>query len=353
MKCNQGVKKREVSMILIRRIILKMIKINNQLLFFSSVALVFLSSLLIRWVEPETFPTLFDGFWWVMTTVTTVGYGDLYPVTVGGRLIAIFLYIVGIGLIGVVIGKVVDGLTMFRKMREDGTIVYKEKGHYIIIGWSQKAAFAVKEILATKPDTEVVIIDTMEKAPLLAETIHYVRGNAASPSTLHQANIMEAKAVLVFADDEIHNSQLKDGKTLLISSTIESLNPDVHTVVEVMEEHHIRNFEHVNVNEFIFSHETISSLAVRSAFIKGISGVFSQLLHRTQGDDLFHIPTKSSWQTYRDAFQDLLGYGATLIADRQNLSINRMLDEQIPGDAELYAICDSETYKQILKEVTE
>jgi voltage-gated potassium channel len=40
---------------------------------------------------------LFDSFWWAMTTVTTVGFGDIYPVTVGGRIVGIFLMMGGIG----------------------------------------------------------------------------------------------------------------------------------------------------------------------------------------------------------------------------------------------------------------
>ena len=41
-----------------------------------------------------------DCFWWTMTTITTVGYGDIYPVTDGGRILAIFLMLGGIGTLG-------------------------------------------------------------------------------------------------------------------------------------------------------------------------------------------------------------------------------------------------------------
>jgi len=337
-------------MFFVRKIIMRMIKMNNRFLFISSTLLIVLSSIFIVLVEPETFPTVFDGFWWVMTTVTTVGYGDFSPVSIGGRLIAIFLYIVGIGLIGVVIGKVVEGLSMFRKKREEGNIVYKEKGHYIIIGWSKKSHYAIKEILDTHPESEIIIIDELEQAPLLDENVHYIRGNASSKETLEKANVSEAKAVLIFADEKIHDNQLIDGKTLLISSTVESMTSNVHTVVEVMEEEHIKNFEHAQIDEFIFSHETISSLAVRSAFTKGISSIYGQLMRRSHGDDLYFIPLQSGWKTYRDAFNDLLEKGATLIADRQDLGVNRMLDQPLPSEAELYAICDPETYEDILKE---
>ncbi|SDK44656.1 potassium channel family protein [Sediminibacillus albus] len=332
---------------MLRKLILKVVAISNTVLFVFSTLLMLLASVLIVLVEPETFPTIFDGFWWVMTTVTTVGYGDYSPATFGGRMIALVLYILGIGLIGVVIGKVLDGIGSFRKNREEGNIVYREKGHYIIIGWSHKAEAAIKEMLETKKDTEIVIVDDLEKAPMLSENVHYIRGNVSEGSVLLKANIKEAAAVLIFADERIQDKQLGDGRTLLIASAVESLTHDVHTIAEVMEEAHIKNFEYANVDEFIVSHETISSLFVRSAFRKGISNVYNQLLRRSYGEDLFHVPTLGHWQTYRDAFNELLEDGATLIADHNNLSVNRMLDSKLPANAELYAICNQDTYERI------
>lgn len=55
-----------------------------------------------RGAEGANILSLGDALWWAATTVTTVGYGDRYPVTVEGRLVALLLMLVGIGLVGTV-----------------------------------------------------------------------------------------------------------------------------------------------------------------------------------------------------------------------------------------------------------
>ncbi|MCA1032409.1 ion transporter [Bacillus timonensis] len=331
----------------LRKLAMKLVHMNNWVLFYSSISVVSISTLFIIYLEPETFPTPFEGFWWVMTTVTTVGYGDYYPTTTEGRLVAIFLYVIGIGLIGVVIGKIIDGFSNFRRKREEGKVDYKGKNHIVIIGWSKKANFAVEEILETDNDIDIVLIDTLEKAPLMHERVFYVRGNASDELTLKRVSIVTSKAVIIFADDSIDDSQLADGKSLLIATAIERMNTKVHTTVELLHEEHMKNFQHVHVDEFVLTHETVSRMAVRASFTKGISSVYAQLMSRRMGDDLFQIKANPDWKTYREAFDKLLNQGATLIADGDKLNINRRLDETIPKDSKLFVICDKETYSKI------
>jgi voltage-gated potassium channel len=52
-------------------------------------------------VDKGDFPTLWDGIWWAVVTVTTVGYGDLYPKSVEGRIIGMIVMLFGIGFLSV------------------------------------------------------------------------------------------------------------------------------------------------------------------------------------------------------------------------------------------------------------
>ncbi len=59
-----------------------------------------------RSVEGSNIKNFHDGLWWAVTTVTTVGYGDRYPTTAEGRILAVILMITGISLVGVITASV-------------------------------------------------------------------------------------------------------------------------------------------------------------------------------------------------------------------------------------------------------
>ncbi|HET7615876.1 MAG TPA: ion channel, partial [Bacillales bacterium] len=274
---------------IVRKMMRMAARMSSWLIVVASVIVVFGAAFTAYALEPETFKSPFYAFWWVMVTVTTVGYGDVYPHTMAGRLVGIFLFVFGIGLVGVTIGKIVDAFGTFHRRREEGRVTYKGKDHIVIIGWSRKAKHATEEILASNEEVDVVLVDTLAKAPLLRDRIYYIQGEASDDGTLERAKLKAAKSVLIFADDRISEPQMCDGKSLIIATAVEQFAPGVHTIVEIMDEKHIENFHYVAVDEFILMNQTISRLAVRSAFMGGISEVYRQLMSRREGDNLYRI----------------------------------------------------------------
>ncbi len=65
-------------------------------------------------VQPEKFGTVFDSLWWAVVTMTTVGYGDAYPITVGGKLFTFFVLMIGLGFIAVPTGLIVSAMSKAR-----------------------------------------------------------------------------------------------------------------------------------------------------------------------------------------------------------------------------------------------
>lgn len=72
--------------------------------------------------QPEVFASAFDGLWWATATLTTVGYGDVYPVTGGGRFFTFLVLSIGLGIVAVPSGIVASALAQAREEeREDSS----------------------------------------------------------------------------------------------------------------------------------------------------------------------------------------------------------------------------------------
>ena len=66
-------------------------------------------------VQPEKFSSVFESLWWALATLTTVGYGDVYPITVGGKIFTFFVLMIGLGIVAVPSGLIA---TAFSQARE-------------------------------------------------------------------------------------------------------------------------------------------------------------------------------------------------------------------------------------------
>ena len=62
-------------------------------------------------VQPEIFKSVFHSMWWAVTTLTTVGYGDMYPVTTGGKIFTTIIVFIGMGMIAVPTGLFASALS--------------------------------------------------------------------------------------------------------------------------------------------------------------------------------------------------------------------------------------------------
>lgn len=90
---------------------------------FASLVVLYLSSVGIYYFEhaaqPDIFRSIFDSLWWALATLTTVGYGDIYPITVGGRLFTFIVLIVGLGLVAVPTGIIASALSAVRRQQPE------------------------------------------------------------------------------------------------------------------------------------------------------------------------------------------------------------------------------------------
>lgn len=65
-------------------------------------------------VQPEKFKSVFHSLWWAVTTLTTVGYGDMFPITTGGKMFTFFVLMIGLGVVAVPTGLITSALSQTR-----------------------------------------------------------------------------------------------------------------------------------------------------------------------------------------------------------------------------------------------
>jgi len=87
--------------------ILLFIFITLMLIYFSAVGIYYFENE----AQPEHFTSIFDSLWWAIITLTTVGYGDVYPITVGGKVFTFFILMIGLGIVAIPTGIISSALT--------------------------------------------------------------------------------------------------------------------------------------------------------------------------------------------------------------------------------------------------
>lgn len=100
-----------------------MIREELVLFFCVTAILLFLGAVGIyhfeRDAQPKEFASIFHSLWWAVATLTTVGYGDVYPVTVGGRVFTFFLLLIGLGIVAVPAGLIATALQQARAVEKE------------------------------------------------------------------------------------------------------------------------------------------------------------------------------------------------------------------------------------------
>jgi voltage-gated potassium channel len=90
---------------------------KEEMILFSlmTMILLYLSAVGIYYFEheaqPENFQSIFHSLWWAVATLTTVGYGDIYPITLGGRIFTFVILMIGLGIVAVPAGLLASALS--------------------------------------------------------------------------------------------------------------------------------------------------------------------------------------------------------------------------------------------------
>lgn len=88
-----------------------------------------------------------DAVWYSLVTITSVGYGDYYPVTTGGKFLGAILVLCSVGLFGYIVGSLGNRVTRYREKKRLGLLGTKMEKHIVIVGWDDFARLVTVQIV--------------------------------------------------------------------------------------------------------------------------------------------------------------------------------------------------------------
>jgi voltage-gated potassium channel len=175
----------------------------------------------------------FDGFYMVLTTITSIGYGEIHPLSHAGRLFNSFIIITGVGLVLLLVGGASRTLlefelqSVFGRRRMDREIS-RLNGHYIICGAGRVGRSAARE-LARRP-LPFVVIDTNEEKLKKYSSDGWLTftGDATQAHVLQEIRIEQAAGLVA--------ATTTDAINIYIILTARSLNPKIKIIARAAEE---------------------------------------------------------------------------------------------------------------------
>ena len=112
--------------------------------------------------QPEVFQNAFSGIWWAASTLLTVGYGDIYPITTIGKFLAIVIAFLGVGMVAIPTGIISAGFVeQYSKLTELGDYAAEQSIHFIevVIGKRDKWAGKLIKELGLPANTIIALIE--------------------------------------------------------------------------------------------------------------------------------------------------------------------------------------------------
>lgn len=276
---------------IIKKFILLLKRENTHKVMIVAVSILLCGSFLLIYFEKNI--KFHDALWWSIVTMTTVGYGDISPATTGGRAVAIFVMLSGIGLLGILTATIASIFIENKLLEKRGVKETDISNHFLICGWNFRGKTIVSEMRADPKckDIPIVIVAELTEKPDMDEDVFFVNGQIDA-TTLKRCHADSAVAAIILSDDSLDNYS-RDAKTILNTMALKNYHSDIYTCVELMSSSNMEHCKMARADEIIVVGEFSTNLLVQATLNHGITRLISELVSNRYGNDLYKIKLPS------------------------------------------------------------
>ncbi len=263
--------------------------------------------------------TLWDGLWYSVISVTTIGYGDFSAETLGARIgTAVFIVLIGLATFTTALGMAVDWVADLRHKERKGMGRANTKDHLVMVNFPGEAR--VRQIIREyRRDPEhksidiVLVADNIEEMPFDSSDVSFVRGWPLDEDTYRRANLEHARQVMILSPS--HEDPRSDSLVASIAFVVHRVNPDVRVIAECLDSRHSVLFNASANLSLVHGLEIVNNLFVQesqdSGVMRLILAITSNEIEGTLASTVVSSPPPQG--TYTAAAKTLLDHGINLV----------------------------------------
>jgi len=231
--------------------------------------------------------TIWDAMWYSVVTLTTVGYGDMYPITPHGRVIGYIFVFGSLGVIGFLLGNLFNLLADIKENRRLGRNGTQLTNHIVIVGWN-KFTYSVTEQLVNADIGAVVITHDKNDIDIINEhfdsrKIFVLYSEYEKYDFIKEkANLDKAYCLFINMDDDTRN-------LVHLINYKQEFGDNLKFPVVIDNQELYETFAHAGADEVVFKDELASKLIASYIFEPDVAEYAEDLLSSAKRDEDFDV----------------------------------------------------------------
>src|SRR4051794_32489273 len=230
------------------------------------------------------FDKFLESLYWSVTTVMSAGDASQVHTPIGYA-VSWLLILFGVAIVASLTGALVGFLIDYLLKEGQGMGASGYRDHIVVCGWNSTARELFQEFSTDEYTAKIVVVHNSDKNPA-GEGVYFVNGDITLAHDLKRAGIEDALAAVVCPMD---GSNEADMKSILCVMAIESLAPQVRTVVEVNNPAHVEHFQRAEADEILVSSQLVSRLMARTSLYPGLAGLVTDIVSGGEGSELYRV----------------------------------------------------------------